>query len=53
MIVQIAADARERMHDADATALQEIRGSDARKLQELRRLDRTRRDDNFARGERL
>ena len=53
MIVQIAADAREGMHDADAMALQEIRRPDARELQELRRLDRARRDDDFALGERL
>ena len=53
MIVQIAADAFERMHDADAVALQEIGGADARELQQLRRLDGTRRDDDFARGERL
>ena len=48
VVLQVFADAFERVDDRNPESLQQRSGSDARKLQELRRLQRTCRDDHFA-----
>src|SRR5665213_234701 len=49
MILQILADARQLMRDADAERLQQLARADARYLHELRRADRARGQDHLAR----
>ena len=48
MILQVFADAGQRVDDADAEALQQVRRADPRQLQQLRRLERAGAQDHFA-----
>ena len=48
MVLQIFADADQRLDNVDSETAQQIGGSDSGKLKDLRRLQRTGRDDHFA-----
>ncbi|KVV55606.1 hypothetical protein WT27_25770 [Burkholderia territorii] len=50
MILQVAADGRQRMHERHALAREQRRIADARQLQQLRRIDRAGGEDHLARG---
>ena len=50
VVLQVGADAVERVHHLDAVFAEQRAGADARELQELRRVDRAARQDHLAPG---
>lgn len=51
VVLQVAADGRQRMHERHALAREQRRIAHARQLQQLRRIDRAGREDHLARGD--
>ena len=53
MVLQILADAGQRVHDLPAERGDDVRAADARQFQQLRRADRAGGQDDLAAGARL